>query len=234
MKRLTLAALLLSSTVVFAEQRDEALFLSPYFKEIANQAVVDMGCFAQDASHQNVASINLMDTLDDLNQHCDQIAHALKAGGKAVISIAASHDVVFTSSANSDKSVHRHIQKVLSNLGSNEDPAAIKAALGELEEVNRASFVRRGSNLVLVTDVSELHLGEKIWRKEPTRVVQGYYHSEEECLVALRNAGLICETIDRPCFFGKVKYNLYHQGQNEELGSGYIDHNPFTLFTVVK
>jgi hypothetical protein len=102
--------------------------------------------------------------------------------------------------------------------------------------VTRATFVRRDGKLRLVTDAKMLVLGEKVWRKNPTGAALEIYHSEEEYLVAIRNAGFVCEEIKRPCFFGEVKLNAYNKTAQDEqkLGAAYSNHHPFTIFYVKK
>ncbi|MCH9626545.1 MAG: hypothetical protein S4CHLAM2_01670 [Chlamydiales bacterium] len=168
-----------------------------------------------------------------LNRYFQEVARVLKTEGQLFIAAPASYDVVFTDGKHTAKSVQKHIQMVLAKIGSNDDPEMIAHSLEELDEVQRATFVRRGNQLKLVTDGKELKIGEAIWRKTPTGAISNYFHSEEEYLVAIRNAGLHCEEIKRPCFFGKVKYKAY-RAENDELGEAYIDNNPFTLYYVTK
>ena len=126
---------------------------------------------------------------------------------------------------------------MLDCIGNSEDADYISSLLNELAEVNRATFVRRGERLLLVTDERELERGEQLWRKEPDGVKMSYFHTEEEYLIAIREAGLFCEEVRRPCFFGRVKYRLYNGSLSvgdRGLGESYAEHNPFTIFTVVK
>lgn len=171
-----------------------------------------------------------------LELHMHEMARVMKEGAVATIVAPASYDVVFSDGSRSDKEVFRHIDKVLGKLNKHPDEQKIVSKLRELEEVNRATFVMRDGELQLVTDMSTLVNGERIWRKEFDAVQESFFHSEEEYLVALANANLHCTEIKRPCFFGNVKYRMYTEGQNgvSQLGTGYIDHNPFTIYTVVK
>lgn len=168
-----------------------------------------------------------------LGGHMRETARVLKQGGRALITAPASYDVVFTDGSISDKELTARINKVLGKIGKKPDPKVIVNQLLTLKEVQRATFVQRKSGLQLVTDEKELLIGELIWRKNPEGVESSYYHSEEEYLVAIKNAGLTCQEIKRPCFYGKVKYNAYSQ-EKGDLGEAYIDHNPFTLFYVTK
>lgn len=169
--------------------------------------------------------------------HCSELARVMKEGGKMIIVAPASYDQVFTDGSLNEEALTAKIERVLSRVGSSEDPDHIMKQLEELTEVNRATFVRRGDRLILVTDMSDLKLGEPIWRKEPDGIKLSYFHNEEEYLIAFKAVGLTCEEIRRPCFFGRVKHRLYNSSlpkSEKGLGDSYIDNNPFTIFTVVK
>lgn len=172
-----------------------------------------------------------------LVEHCGELARVMKSGGRMLIVAPASFDQVFTDGSIEDMELFAKIERVLGRIGATENPDRIMKYLEELTEVNRASFVRRDSRLVLVTDTSELRLGEQVWRKEPDGVKLSYFHNEEEYLIAISQVGLICEEIRRPCFFGRVKHRLYNAGlpsSSKGLGESYIENNPFTIYTVVK
>ncbi len=172
-------------------------------------------------------------TTSGLGAHFREAQRVLKDGGQLFVTAPASFGVVFTDGKHSDKEVNAHIQKVLTKIGSSKDADVIIANLKELEEVQRATFVKRGNKLVLVTDEKLLRSGEPIWRKNPDGAELNYYHSEEEYLVAIQNAGLKCEEIKRPCFFGNVKYKAY-RAEKDELGEAYIENHPFTIYYVTK
>ncbi len=168
-----------------------------------------------------------------LGGHFREIARVLKEGGELVIAAPASLDVVFTDGGHSQEEAMANIKQALAKIGSSNNPEVITKNLLELEGVQRATFVKRGDQLVLVTSVKDLTIGEPIWRKIPGAVLPNYYHSEEEYLVAIRNAGLFCEEVKRPCFFGNVKYKAY-RNDNDALGEAYIHNNPFTIYYVKK
>lgn len=172
-----------------------------------------------------------------LGELLKEVARVLKAEGRALIVAPASYGVVFTDGHADEGRVYGSIEQALGKIGKSEDPAVIAHALGNIEGVMRATFVRRGDHYQLVTSEKDLTIGEKIWCKTPTGVSTLVYHSEEEYLSALRQAGLFCVEVKRPCFFGNVKYRMWlegHQGESTLLGQEYVDHNPFTLFYVVK
>ncbi|MFN0065518.1 MAG: class I SAM-dependent methyltransferase [Chlamydiales bacterium] len=172
-----------------------------------------------------------------LEEYCRELARVMKVGAKMLLVTPASYDVVFTDGSCDEEAAYRHIQKVLEQVAGEQSHSNIIQQLETLEEVNRATFVQRGEKIVLVTDQKELKSGEQIWRKEPSGVELCYFHNEEEYLVALKRVGLFCKEITRPCFFGKVKYNLFQADLAEgerSLGTGYIEHNPFTIYTVEK
>ena len=168
-----------------------------------------------------------------LGGHFQEISRVLKKGGHLVVAAPASFDVIFTDGKTDQRDAVNHIRKALRKIGKKQDPKVVVKQLNSLDGVHRATFVTRGKRLVLVTDSSDLQVGEPIWQKTPEGAVQGYYHSEEEYLVALREAGLRCEEIKRPCFFGSVKYQAY-RSEKSDLGESYISNNPFTIYHVVK
>jgi SAM-dependent methyltransferase len=172
----------------------------------------------------------------NLVAHCKEIARVLKEGGRVVIAAPASYDIVFTDGEN-DAIVQNEINEALDQLPSNPSDTQVQQALSALDHVNRATFVMHGERLTLLRDQKSLKLGQQIWRKEPKGVFLTYFHSEEEFLIAFREAGLFCEELARPSFFGKVKYRMYHQARSddqEQLGEAYVNKNPFTLYSLVK
>lgn len=236
-----------SGATVFNIQEQERLLAS-----IGESAVGSFAFFEGDVStlpyhneaFDRILSINIGSSVNfvacsprGLEQHCMELSRVMKEGGRMLLVAPASYDQVFTDDSIDDAMTLRLIDKTLLRIGKNEDSDTIVRHLSSLEEVNRATFVRRNGMLTLVTDQSDLKHGEQIWRKEPDGIKLNYYHSEEEYLVALKNVGLLCEEIRRPCFFGNVKYRLFKESlSNDEkgLGSAYIEHNPFTIYTVVK
>jgi SAM-dependent methyltransferase len=195
-----------------------------------NALSVNAGCNLQ-RTMQTISADQY--AVSGLGAHFREVQRVLKEGGHLLVTAPASFGVVFTDGKHSEKAVMEHIDQVLAAIGSSRDPEVIIANLKQLEEVHRATFAHRGNKLVLVTDEKELSSGEPIWRKIPAAVVPNYYHSEEEYLVAIHNAGLKCEEIKRPCFFGNVKYKAY-QAEKGDLGEAYIQNHPFTIYYVTK
>ncbi len=208
--------------------------LIPYDNNLFDKAIsVNIGAALPSTIHMLANDEFFM---DGLGVHCHELARVLKEEGEATLVAPGSYGVLFINGACTEAAAMRHIKKVLASLEEN-TPDEISEKLATLSEVNRATFAVRSGALTLVTDENDLNLGERIWRKEGDKVYPGYYHSVEEYLVALKNAGLQCTEIKRPCFFGKVKYNMYHQALEEKedsLGAGYIDNNPFTIYSVIK
>lgn len=208
--------------------------LIPYDDNLFDRAIsVNIGAALPSTIH--IISNNEF-LMEGLGVHCHELARVLKEDGEATLVAPGSYGTLFVGGSSSEAAALRHIKKVLTSLKEN-TPEEIAKQLATLTEVNRATFAVRGGALTLVTDEEDLSLGEQIWRKEGDKVYPGYFHSVEEYLVALNNAGLQCTEIKRPCFFGKVKYNLYHQALEESddsLGQGYIDNNPFTIYSVIK
>lgn len=172
-----------------------------------------------------------------LNAYVAEFANSIAANGNAVVTAPASYEVVFTDGSRSYEEIYSQIDEVLSKIGTQSDSTTIKQALAELKGVNRATFISRENKLTLVTDARSLRVGETIWRITPHGVQRDVYHSEEEYLVAFRNAGFVCEEIARPSFFGELKWKMYNESlkdKNETLGIAYVDHNPFTIYHLKK
>lgn len=214
---------------------EESQELIPYKEGIFDHALsVNIGSSLPSTMHVVADDIY---HVEGLGVHCQEIARVLKNGGEATIVAPGSYGVLFTNGACSEDEAMKHVQTVLASIEDVKNEDDVVAKLCDLQEVNRATFVEKEGRLALVTDESNLMMGQQIWRKEGEQVFSSYYHSVEEYLVALANAGLSCKEIKRPCFFGKVKYNMYHKqlcDQENSLGQTYIDHNPFTIYTVVK
>jgi len=172
-----------------------------------------------------------------MGAHFRELSRVLKEGGRLLVAAPASYDVVFTDGTLSETEASKKIKDALAQIEGSEDSAEITKHLSGLDGILRATFAFRQGELRLVTDQKDLKMGETIWCKVPTGVTSDYYHSEEEYLVAINKAGLTCEEIKRPCFFGGVKYRMWKESQSEEnqsLGEAYINNNPFTLYYVVK
>lgn len=207
----------------------------PYQAEMFDRAFLVNGGSAIPATMQIISQDHFQIT--GLGAHFRELSRVMKEGGRLLVTAPASYDIVFTTGNQTHKDVYKEIQSVLSEIGGSEDSEIITSHLSKLDQVLRATFVRRDGQLKLVTDERGLCVGEKIWCKLPQGVISSYYHSEEEYLVAMKNAGLTCEEIKRPCFFGNVQYDRWRSAQKDGeagLGSAYINHHPFTIFYVVK
>ncbi|NGX61693.1 MAG: hypothetical protein K940chlam9_01182 [Chlamydiae bacterium] len=170
-----------------------------------------------------------------LDAHFRELNRVMDEDGRLMIVVPGSYDVVFTDGTREEVEVEKEIEETLAQIDQNDNPNLIARKLGKLSDVRKATFVKREGRLTLVQDVKELRAGEEIWRKTPSGAKLYYFHSDEEILVAIRNTGFFCEEIKRPCFGGRVKYNLYHENEeNASLGKAYLTSNPFTIFYVVK
>lgn len=251
-------ALMLSASLYFmplsAHFVDEDLFVKPHLPNLAGQVAFDAGQrLTADKAHsfeqaislnigKNIPSTTHIISKDDcrivgLGAHMRGISESLQQRGKAVIVTPASYGVVFTDGTKTETQVHEHIKAVLAKIGSSEERHVIASALDELNEVHHATFVRRENKFKLITEEKALHIGDVVWRKTPTGSETNIYHSEEEYLVAIKNAGLVCEEVKRPCFFGEVKWKAYNnsvQGTGKTLGAAYMNNHPYTLFYVSK
>ncbi len=212
------------------------IFELPYDSASFDRALsVNTGCQLPPTSH--MATQGQFQVVG-LGAHFRELARVLKEGGNLLVVAPVSSGVLFTEDGNhSQEEIYGFIQETLEMIGTREDEQVIKSYLSELTQVLRATFVRRGNRLVLVTDEKQLNVGEPIWSKTPDGIIANYYHSDEAYLVAMKNAGLTCVEIKRPCFFGKVKYNQYRASLKEDekgLGEAYIDNHPFTIFYAEK
>lgn len=218
------------------EPQDGRLFLQPHLELVQKSALVchNVGCHLPSTTHL-VSQDGY--TVIGLGRHLEEMASSLQPAGLAVVTTPASYGVVFTRSGVDSTEVSRHIEQVLSLVTNPNDEAQVISALSDLSEVLRATFAVRDNQLTLVTDEKQLRLGEAIFRKNPDGVEKMYYHSEEEYLVALTNAGFRVDEIKRPCFFGELKWKRFNNSLQEGeigLGEAYKDNNPFTLFYITK
>ena len=211
-------ALAATSPVFGATNADEKLFLEPHLSSFVGKVADKIG--------DGVA--------DSLGSHLRAIAASLKPNGEAIITASASYDIVFTQGNKSEKEVEQEILKALAKIASSEDPKVIETALNELTSVARATFISHNGKMELVRDARTLTPGQTVWRKNPEGIRLEKYHSEEEYLVAIRDAGLTCVEIKRPCFFGEVKWKAYNALTQTALGPSYMHNHPFTLYQVVK
>lgn len=254
MKKLLLTIFVFACTfAIEAQNLDEKIFLEPHLSKLADKVAFQGGselALDKKSSYEYGLSVNCGTNLPPTTQiiskkqvkvvglgaHLSELADSLKENGIAIITAPASYDVVFTTGKRSNEEIQKNITAVLEKIGLNEDHAFISSCLNELKDVSRATFVRREGKLKLLTNAKELSIGEKIWRKNPTAAQIEIYHSEEEYLVAINQAGLVCEEIKRPCFFGQVKWKNYNAKASEDavLGEAYMNSNPFTIYLVKK
>ncbi len=246
-------ALAIASTLT-ALPIDEQLFISPSLTEIAGKLSFDAAVplsGEKKASYEYAYSLNIGQNLPStthfvsqeaarvvgLGAHLSHMADSLAPKGRAIIAVPASYGVLFTDGKLSEEQARNQVAAALAKIGNSDDKQLIINVLSGLDGILRATFVQREGKLYLVMDDKVLSLGEKVWRKTPEGVCEEIFHSEEEYLVAIRSAGLHCEEIKRPCFFGEVKWKAFNSSRKEgepTLGAAYKEHNPFTLFIVTK
>lgn len=237
-----------------ASTADETLFLEPSLSALSGKVVFEGGqelIAEKKQTFEHAISKNIGIHLPStthivtkneckvvgLSTHFLELNDSLKKNGEAIITAPASYDVVFSLGRVPHGEIKNQIHQALETIGASEDRALIASTLGNLKNVNRATFVRRDNRMQLVTNEKMLVRGEKVWRKTPTGAEEQFYHSEEEYLVAIKQAGLECIEVKRPCFFGKVKWKAYNEAQKDEslvLGRAYKEHHPFTIYHVVK
>jgi hypothetical protein len=216
---------------------DGDFFLDPHVSSVADSvSAISINIGSELPSTTHIAAEKACREIG-LSAHFKEIASTISAEEKAVIAVPASYGVVFTDGSANDESVMAHIQEVLAKIESVQESEKIKSVLNELTEVYRATFAIRNERLCLVTDEKELHLGESIWRKSPEGAELAVYHSEEEYLMALFNAGFAVDEVKRPCFYGNLKYRMHRSSLKEGekgLGQSYVENHPFTVFYITK
>lgn len=229
---LLVAGQALFASVELTQGVDCELFLKPYLgqelKSVCANIVTRAGLLSQ-------TELDLVNR--PLDETFAEISEKLKEGERVAVAAPASYGVLFTKGDRPEEIVQGHVQEVLGRIGHNPDEEEIRAHLSELNDVMRASFVVREGALTLIASEQEIQEGEKIWCKVPEGVVSTVFHSEKEVLIAIKRAGLFCDEIKRPCFFGKVKYDMWRTFQHEcgvTLGEGYINHHPFTIYYVTR
>ncbi len=169
-----------------------------------------------------------------LGPHCLEMTRVLKEDGAFILTAPSSFGVVFTDGT-CRECVDYHIEEVLEEIESGDAPAKIASKLQELHEVNLATFAWRAEHLCLITDESELKAGEEIWRKIPGLAVPNYYHSEEEYLDNVTEAGFRVEKIYRPCFKNALERESFLNDHPQiSLGEEYIGNPPYVIFHLRK
>lgn len=207
----------------------------PFEKDFFDAALsINVSCSLPDTS-----SISLGGTIKHfgLGPHLQEMARVLKEEGIVLLTAPTSFGVVFSNGAGTEEEVKMHISTVLAHIGSSKDPEVIVKYLSELVEINRATFVHREDQLVLITDEKQLKTGEPIWRKIPGLVIPSHYHSEEDYVAAFKEVGFNVEKIYRPCFKDEGEWQRYldaHPTKNERLSQAYIQHPPFVIYLLKK
>lgn len=223
--------------IVGSNGMDGRIFLDPNISELLDKTdAVSINIGSQLPSTTHIVSTEICKEIG-LGAHFKNMAQKVEENARVVVTAPASYGIVFTDDSCSEETVYQRINEILAQIGSNQDPEAIKSHLGQLSEVHRATFAEKDGQLVLVSDEKQLRLGQQVWRKTPEGVEANIYHSEEEYLVAFASAGFTVEEIKRPCFFGEVKYKMHKASLKEGekgLGRAYIDNHPFTIFYMVK
>ncbi len=199
---------------------DETYFLAPHIQ--AGLALCCGSEFVHIAEQEGILSIGTL-------------AKQMAAGDTGVIVSPSSYDVVFTARGEDPAAIALRVQAACDALPTQPTHEEIQAMLLSFPTVYRATCTIQEGRLMLVQDLAQLSPGQEIWRKIGDTVTPSVYHTDEEYLIAMVQAGLRCEEIQRPCFFGKIKYRQYEeQGAVGELGVSYQDHNPFTIYHVRK
>lgn len=201
----------------------------PYPNAFFQRAIsINVGC--------NLPSTTMMIQADGstkkvgLGPHFLELARVLQPKGKLIVTAPASLDVIFAKNENA-RDIQSSIEMAITKAKNIEDSKEIVSVLNSLTDVNRATFVVRDNQLKLVTNESDLVLGENIWRKLPDLVVPNRYHSEEEYLREAKNAGFRLVKIHRGRFKNedeRQQYNNIHE-PSMQLSDAYVKHYPFIV-----
>ncbi len=222
---------------------DRALFLDPFVesevKHISDLIVLDAGCgmaSIAEAVTQEGATLCGSDPEEEIGAQFNELAQAMKAGGRLMVAAPASYGILFTDGSQPDVIVQQHIDEVLTKIGVSGDPQVFTESCQHFNEVMRASFVRRGERLELVVNEKSYALVRLFGAKLQKELRCALTILKRSPLLAIKQAGLTCEEIKRPCFFGRVKYMLWRSSLPEDktLGDAYLTNHPFTLYYVVK
>lgn len=200
---------------------DEELFLAPHIR-----AGLALCCGPEFLHIEEQDGIHSIATL----------GKKMSAGDSGVIVAPSSYEILFTSRGEDPVQLAMKITKACSQLPLNPSSKDIEDLLHSFSTVHRATCTMSEGRLILVQDPAQLEPGQTIWRKIGSSVHLSTYHTDEEFLIAMIQAGLRCEEIHRPCFFGKIKYRQYEttKGDQANLGISYQDHHPFTVYHVRK
>ncbi len=169
-----------------------------------------------------------------LSSHYQEMARVIKSGGIAILAAPSSYGIVFTDGTDR-KVVDDHIKEVLAKIDSKTTMKEVASKLMELKEVYRATFAIKSGSLCLITNESELKEGEVIWRKQSGIATLCFYHSEQECLEKITEAGFQVQKIERPCFkTTRERMTFLSEQPGFSLGEEYVGNNPFVIFYLKK
>lgn len=182
-----------------------------------------------DNSFDVALSINMICNLTShdtsgLKAHLEELSRVLENDGKLLITGPSSIGELLTTGLVPYNEVLKQVHKEVSQFKEINDEEAIKAKLNEFDNVLRGTFTIDKGKLTLVTNVNILKKGQKIWRKIPGLVVPNFYHSEEEYIKEIKDAGFAITKISRPTLQRKLT----------GLGDEYLVHHPFIIFEAKK
>jgi len=209
---------------------------------LTNEVKVEVGDVAElpYASHifDRAISINVACNLpsSSVYSHFKEMHRVLKNGSEAIVTVPTSLGTVFSNGSKEDDFTFKHINEVLNELEDNPSPSRIYSGLMKLEEVINATFIVKGGRLTLITDIQQLTIGQKIWRKLPVLVVPNYYHPESEYLAVLDQIGFEVQKITRPHFINetqRLKYNKTADAQTR-FGAAYSKQAAYAVYYLKK
>jgi len=167
--------------------------------------------------------------------HFLEIGRVLKAGGSATVSTPVSLDIVFMNgSAKPDETANK-IARILNDLPDDPSDDSVRAGLNRLDEVVSATFTMNGKRLELVTDLSKLESGQKIWRKLTSVTIPNYFHAESEYTKAFGEACLKLKQVSTRTITSKERSVINATaGIHPTLGVAYEQHPSFKVYHLEK
>jgi SAM-dependent methyltransferase len=178
------------------------------------------------------ASINVGCNLPSLGKHFSEMHRLLVKGGKAVVTLPNSLDVVFTTAQTETerKAIIASLEKRL-----------LTTTVDGIHELDgfpgilRATVFEDNGKLRLLKEGETLQSGTAIFRIIPGLVVPNRYHLLQHYENAAESAGLFCLEINRPRFNFEGDWQEYNKANKDKpIGHEYLDHAAFCVMHLEK
>jgi len=183
---------------------------------------------------EKAISINVACNLpkSSLYKHFKEFHRVLKKGGKAIVAVPISHEILFTNGKKSSKEIRELIDNELSLLESNPSPKKIRQVLNSLEGILSATFTIENGRLALVTNSAQLKEGQEVWRKLPQITLPNRYYSEKMLEKAFKKAKLKIKKVLHPKFSSEAEMMKYNSNVDvsSRMGIEYVKYSPFVIY----